>query len=84
MNAVWKYAISSGVTRLEVPIGATFLHADVQGGQACVWAIVDPASGTETRHILFRGTGYYIEHQIVRHIGTMLDGPFVWHVFEVK
>lgn len=70
---------------VEMPAGSEILHVGVQKGTPTVWAIVDPEETTfaEKRIIEIYGTGHRIEdteHSV--YLGTVMDGPFVWHVFE--
>lgn len=91
MERVYKYPLefTSDVQSAKLPLGATVLHFDVQrdkrGGIPTIWAKVDPGSALEPRNFLLRGTGHPIEfdnHEL-SHIGTALDGVFVWHLFEL-
>lgn len=85
-ETVWKYELDITDHRtLLVPAGAEFLSAQMQNGKLCVWARVDanqPGSMSFLRHIWIVGTGNPMPGNPVRHIDTVQDGSFVWHVFE--
>jgi hypothetical protein len=51
---------------------------------ACIWAKVSPENELEKRQFLVVGTGHTFDDTDMVYIGTYQDGPFVWHLFEVK
>jgi hypothetical protein len=65
-----------------VPLGAEFLSVAMQNGRLTVWAIVDPLAETELRQFAVYGTGQELRSKREDFIGTVFDGPFVWHVFK--
>lgn len=69
---------------LKLPYGARILHAGMQFRDICVWYVCDPASSLTDRTFIVYGTGHEMkEDEYYRHVNTIQDGPFVWHVFEV-
>jgi hypothetical protein len=84
MKVIYKYQLKPMVL---LPKEALVLKAGIQNGELFVWALVDP---NETTHIerLFEivGTGHSFEHGYLthRHVDTIFDGPFVWHIWEVN
>lgn len=80
---IWKYAIDRVDVRwLEMPIGARIIHVGMQNEQITLWAIVDPKADCEKRAIRVVGTGNpFPDASECTHLGTVFDGPFVWHVF---
>jgi len=70
---------------LLLPKGARVLKADKQQDTYCLWALVDPDARDQVRHFRWAGTGHDIEEppENLRHVHTFIDGPFVWHVFEI-
>ena len=84
---VWKYPLSMiRVQELELPANAHILTVQVQRETPCIWALVDETMPLERRRIMIFGTGQPDEDlgKLINYIGTfqMLDGDFVWHVFE--
>ncbi|MBQ8969210.1 MAG: hypothetical protein IJ064_05720 [Bacteroidaceae bacterium] len=71
-----------------MPKGAKILTVQIQSGQPCIWAAVNPSSfENETRRFRIAGTGHPVEDAIIEnYIGTfqMCDGKLVFHVFEIK
>jgi len=81
---IWKFPIKiTEVQRVEMPIGAEILSAQMQNGDLCLWALVSPASNKEMRIIEIHGTGNYIVPANRKFIGAaQMLGALVWHVFE--
>lgn len=82
-RTIWKFPIKIQEEQtITVPGNPTFLHAGLDpSGQACVWAMVYPGDEKREHKILLRGTGHPIEVPFGLHLGTFLQGEFVWHVF---
>jgi hypothetical protein len=86
-RAVWKFPVvaAGGFGSVSMPVASEILHADVQGIDVFVWALVDPrATVTESRRLGFFGTGFAEIPLGARHIGSCIDRGrgLVWHVFE--
>jgi hypothetical protein len=77
---VWKFPlIDKGVV---MPVGSQLLCVQMQNGIPCIWAIVDPEAPKEKVNIRVYGTGHEIpEDAGLGYLGTVQDGPFVWHFF---
>ena len=67
---------------VRMPRFARPLHAGEQGGNLCVWAMVDPTREAVTRRFRVCGTGNPCPDDASRYVGTATVGPFVWHVFD--
>lgn len=67
---------------VELPLGARIIYAAMQNNRITFWAEVDEEAETEVRVFHVRGTGHIppFEEGGV-HVGSMLDGPFVWHLY---
>lgn len=82
MQTIWKFPLLlEGRQHAQVPRGYRLLHvaADPQGNIS-FWAMVDPEAPKES--VVFRvvGTGHPVDDRW-RHEGSLVQGPFVWHVF---
>jgi len=89
MKTVWKYPLACADDQIvNLPIGATVLHAREQHGALCIWALVDSDKpAVEPHHVHIAGTGHPIEHSKgIRYISTLfLEAGFVvLHVFEFE
>ena len=84
MTMIWKYALGPGCTTLQIPVGGQVLTAQVQGGNVCIWVLVEPKANTEARTFTVYGTGWELADNPGVYVGTgqMVDHGLVWHVFE--
>lgn len=85
-KTIWKYRLKvTDEQLLEMPIGAEILTVQVQDGEPCLWALVDPDAVRENRKIYIFGTGNPLLNSIsiLKYISTFqqLSGKLVWHVF---
>lgn len=80
---VYKYHLKfkDGVQDPGLPYNAEIAHLAMQGGSICMWAVVDIRENAGDRRFIVYGTGHPIT-TVGKHVGTVLDGQFVWHVFE--
>lgn len=90
-KVVYKYPLAMAeVSTIEIPYDASIVHVDKQGQTYCIWAEhgVDypddndhkvPVMKQHTFRIF--GTGHLIPDGM-SHIGSLQDGPFVFHVYE--
>lgn len=84
VSTIWKYPlVSHGVISINMPQGAEVLSAQMQLGFVTLWALVGPRTVYEMRTFLVVGTGNALPPANLSHISTILDGPYVWHVFEM-
>lgn len=85
-KAVWKYEIEERDRQsIHMPVSAEVLCVQMQNGNPCIWALVDPEAMQERRWFLVLGTGHPIEAESLgRYIGTfqMVGGSLVFHLFE--
>lgn len=83
MQAIYKYPIEIADTQyVEMPLGAQILSAQMQGGQLCLWAKVEPDEKKMLkRKILVFGTGHPMPMAHGAFVDTVQMGSLVWHVF---
>jgi hypothetical protein len=84
-QVVWKYPIALVADEqvIGVPVRSRCVHVAIQHGVITMWRLVeDPNTEMTDRRFVIRGTGHPVEEQAM-HLGTVLDGAFVWHLFEV-
>lgn len=87
-KTIWKFELAvNDRNNIKMPVGAEILTVQVQNEAPCIWAMVEPDSGTEVRHFRTFGTGHEIPDgagQSYKYIGTyqLMDGQFVGHLFE--
>lgn len=83
---VYKYGLrmSAHPQRIHIPEGGVVRHVGKQSRDGLeIWVEVDVSKGVAIREFRIVGTGDGIlPHEEWR--GTVFDGPFVWHVYEVE
>ena len=89
---IWKFELElTDQQILEIPQGAKILtlqmqkHDEGEVPRPYFWAEVDPGAPMEERMFLTFGTGKEIPdafRNLIRHVGTYQQEPFVWHVYE--
>ena len=87
-QAVLKYAIPDVAVTvpITVPSGAQIVHVGLQHDKIKLWIMHEfNQSDTvpHTRQFIVVGTGWPIDQTNPRHVGTVTDGMFIWHVLEV-
>ncbi len=86
-KSIWKFAIEvEDLQAITIPKSAIILSVQVQNGQICIWAIVNPSAPTVERVIRMAGTGHDLTNRPVlgEFIGTVqINGEqFIFHVFD--
>ena len=86
---IYRYRLDiTDVVRLDLPEGADVLSVgpprDRRDGPLDLWAVVDPATETESRTFRVIGTGNPMPDFVGLFIGTvpMFGGSLIFHVFE--
>lgn len=85
MRTVWKFPIGyPDRLDLEVPLGAEFIHFDMQGTTPTLWALVNSDNPVQRRSLRMIGTGHELPESRYNHIGSCIDANtgLVWHLFE--
>lgn len=86
-KTIWKFPLSraSDISEVPMPIGAQVLTVQLQHGNPCIWALVDPTAEVEIRRFRMAGTGHSLD-ETGRHIGTiqMAGGDLIFHFFELE
>lgn len=83
MTKIFKYDVPIDGF-VELPKGAKVLYVGNQEDQIKMWVAVDPEEDEMfPRRFITVGTGHEFDfHYNVIFKGTVMIGPFVWHVFE--
>ena len=90
MRTIWKYNIDlldlvgTDLMQIEMPHESKILHVDCQMKNVIsFWAeIPDGDRILVNRQFQVVGTGQGIVRKKSEYIGTVLDGEFVWHLYE--
>jgi len=89
MNIIHKYSLTpllgmpNSTAFALISVGAKFIHFDMQNGTPTLWAEIDSLVEVEEWRFRIHGTGHQIPSGST-HVGTYLDGQFVWHVYGRK
>lgn len=92
MRTIWKFPIAIGaVTKIEVPAIAPIRMAglDPATGEPAIWVELDTDAPRVERRFVVHGTGHEIPgtdggYPQPIHVGSLIQGPFVWHIFEER
>ncbi len=85
MRTIWKYQLDMAYkTVVEMPMGATVLQFQNQGGAMTFWALVDTEAATEERAFYVAATGKPFPEmdEGMIYMGTVQERGYVWHIFE--
>ena len=81
---IWKFeAQTTDILRIKMPEGAKVIRVGTQKSfHICLWVLVDPEAPKVSRMFYVVGTGHPIPKlYLTLYLGTVFDGPYVWHVF---
>jgi hypothetical protein len=84
MNTIWKYPLRiADFQEVRVKLNGIPIHAGLDpSGSPCVWCEVEEDNtDTEPLHIYIIGTGNPLPSRAREHLGSFVQGPFVWHVY---
>lgn len=85
-QVVWKYPLDpdrlSGRCEVQMSGGAKVIEAVMQHGRFTLWAVVAPSERPQQRIFYIVGTGQDIPADAHTYLGTVHDGPYVFHIFE--
>lgn len=81
---IWKYEIPDRLTfELELPAGARFLSAQLQGLSPQMWFLLDPSRSKQLRRFVIAMTGGKVpDPEKLQHLSTLQMGAIVVHLFE--
>ena len=84
MKTIWKFSLyTDNVQQIEMPGLSHVLCFQKQDGEICIWAEVNDELPKVTRTFKIVMTGEELPDEDLRYIGTVQDGAFVWHLFEI-
>ena len=87
-ETIWKFNLeTTDYQTVKMPKGAEILDIQTQGGQPCLWALVDPSKENEDRNFEVFGTGHKVSGDMGisrKYIATyqLESGALIFHVFE--
>jgi hypothetical protein len=86
MRTIWKASLDRpinayGEALVAFPRGARLLSAVLQNGEIVVYAVVDSDNESVEHPVVIVGTGKPVPSDAATFLGSVVQGPFVWHVF---
>lgn len=83
-QVVFKYVLPlRHASLVEMPLGADILSIQDQRGDLTLWALVNSnEQQTVVREFTVVGTGHLFKAHGHRHVASVQQGAYVWHVFE--
>lgn len=73
--------------KVDMPLTAKIISVgSQQEGHISIWAVVDPdmtLMRTKKFAAIGPGESIKVRPEDLRFMGTVMDGPFVWHIFQV-
>ena len=87
MRSIWKFGLTGSNTPIKEKVIKWLSAGSDSSGDICVWAIVDPEASVDERieyDILQIGTGWDFDQNELDNmefIGTVKEGPYIWHIF---
>lgn len=86
MKTIYKYPLIQNSVRItiEMPDNAKILLVEKQGTTTCLWALIDSDASIRTYKFRIFGTGGVVPEDIVDHVWSWQDGPYVWHLFHER
>lgn len=81
----YEFLVDDGVV-VDIPFLGEILSVGTQKSRhVCLWVLVSvPINPARPRKFRVAGTAHHLEDSFTKgnFIGTVFDGPYVWHVFE--
>lgn len=85
MRVIHKFIFTGTHLSVTVPLGSKPLCVKLQNGSPVMWILKSNEPISEVREFIIVGTGHPIPDRLnIEYIDTVLDGPMVWHILEVK
>jgi len=88
MRVVYKYKLASSQQVLELRRGFKVVHTGSQGirnsvgEENFIWIELDLENAIENVVFHTFGTGHNIMNPSYKHIGSIFNGAYVWHIYQ--
>lgn len=81
MRTIWKFSIDETLMVKAPGLGKTVLVGAQHSDHWVAWVEVDTDRPDTLRKYRIVGTGHPIPDDAKSHVGSYIDGAFVWHVY---
>lgn len=84
MRIIYKYPLDILTDNVStLPKDGKIIHVGRDpNGLICIWLEINPDNELERRSFVLFGTGRPFDDDTLQHVGSVLDGHFVWHIYE--
>ena len=85
MITIWKFPLDLGVenvVNIDRFARVVMTAIDPDSGRPALWFEHNPHGQKADRKIVIFGTGVDIQGPAHSHMGSVIDGPLVWHIYE--
>ena len=79
MKKIYKFGPVTSY--LGTTVTGRIVHVGMQNDQIFVWAEQNTNESTEVCTVFYVGTGYNYSDDL-QYVGSVFEGPFVWHVIK--
>ena len=88
MKRIWKFPLvrDSGKQDILLPVYSTVIHVGMQDSHLHIWVEVNQDTSMSRRkyfRVIATGEAFTDEDKML-YIGTVHDGPYIWHVYQYK
>lgn len=83
-DTIWKYKLNPAYVfhAISMPVDYHVLSTGIDAeGEVCVWAAVNSEAPQAKVTFALCGTGRALPERFGEFIGSVKDGPFVWHIY---
>ena len=77
---IHKYTLENEY--INMPIGCKIIHVDYQNDIITLWCEINDSMTVAKHYFQVVGTGQDVPRN-GKHIKTLFDGPFVWHLYRI-
>jgi len=79
----YEFGINDDI-KIETHENAQLLKIGIHNNIICFWYLIEPKDKPKRYKFKIVGTGQEFEHDYakLRFVDTVIDGGFVWHIFE--
>lgn len=88
MRTIYKFPIPMDRFELDLPMNHEVVHVGEQGNKPMMWVELDAMAERVPTMFQVVGTGWDMgaridKNELSWHVGTWVQGPWVWHLYEV-
>jgi len=88
MKVIYRYDLDDWQHKdptIQLPLGRKIIKAAYHRGKLSIWAVVDPKVRSVDVKFVIVPTGGGFNDEFLdthTHIDTVIDGPYIWHLYQ--